>query len=263
MIDLHERLSEFSFGYGVTKEVEGLLATVGVHATPFFPNLKHENELGFDVGFKAKGAVIALQFKLGSELKKFRASSTMKVMPPLGRPFWRFFVDTGGDQFKMLREYEGKGAQVFYVAPRFTSWEEYDTAFYDGVVLDKSLIVTPNDIENKLFFSDPPAVIGVHRVVYDRSDSYVCSEPLQLDEIKKADLVEKIASKADSTRDLGTQLEEMFSARKAERSSQRRREDNILNSANSREIGLMNILALDALTHGAQLLFASKDGAKA
>ena len=30
MIDLHERLSEFSFGYGVSREVEGLLASVGL-----------------------------------------------------------------------------------------------------------------------------------------------------------------------------------------------------------------------------------------
>ncbi len=262
MIDLHERLSEFSFGYGITKEVEALLATVGVHATPFFPNLKHENELGFDVGFKAKGTVIALQFKLGSELKRFRASSTMKIMPPLDRPFWRFHLDTSGDQFKMLREYEGQGAQVYYVAPRFTSWREYDSAFYAGTVLDKSLIVTPKDIDAKLFFIDPTAASGVHRVVYDRSESYVCSEPLQLDEVKKADLVSKISYYADTTRELGSQLEAMFGARLSVRLSHRRREDDILKSASSRDVGIMNILALDALAHGAQLLFASRDHLK-
>jgi uncharacterized protein Ymh len=42
MIDLHERLSEFSYGYGVTREVEALLMSVGLHATPFLPSLLHE-----------------------------------------------------------------------------------------------------------------------------------------------------------------------------------------------------------------------------
>ena len=49
MINLHERLSEISSGYGVTREVKNLLAPIGLRATPFFPNLRQESELGFDV----------------------------------------------------------------------------------------------------------------------------------------------------------------------------------------------------------------------
>jgi hypothetical protein len=37
-VDLHQRLSEFSYGYGVTREVEQLLVSVGIHSTPFMPS---------------------------------------------------------------------------------------------------------------------------------------------------------------------------------------------------------------------------------
>ena len=50
-IDLHQRLSEFSYGYGVTREAERLLRSVGLRPTPFLPNLLHEAKLGFDVAF--------------------------------------------------------------------------------------------------------------------------------------------------------------------------------------------------------------------
>ena len=52
MINLHERLFEFAYGYGVTLEVENLLASNGLHATPFFPSLRQESKLGFDVVFE-------------------------------------------------------------------------------------------------------------------------------------------------------------------------------------------------------------------
>jgi hypothetical protein len=65
MFDLHERLSEFSFGYGATRETEKLLESVGLKIAPFLPNLIHEAELGFDVGFDRRGKVLLLQFKLG------------------------------------------------------------------------------------------------------------------------------------------------------------------------------------------------------
>ena len=60
MVDLHERLSEFSYGYGVTREVENLLASVGLNAVPFLPSLLQEATFGFDVGFK-KGAPLLIQ----------------------------------------------------------------------------------------------------------------------------------------------------------------------------------------------------------
>ena len=63
-IDLHERLSEFSYGYGVTREVERLLRSVGLRPTPFLPSLLEEAKLGFDVAFKRPGAALLLAWLL-------------------------------------------------------------------------------------------------------------------------------------------------------------------------------------------------------
>lgn len=60
MINLHERLSEFSYGFGVTREVQSQLEGIGLRPTPFMPNLLNEEELGFDVGFKDRGRVVVL-----------------------------------------------------------------------------------------------------------------------------------------------------------------------------------------------------------
>ena len=93
-VDLHNRLSEFSYGYGVTREVERLLAFTGLRTTPFLPSLLHEAVLGFDVKFDRPGAALLLQFKLGEALQRFRRDDISKPPPPLGKPFWRFSIDT-------------------------------------------------------------------------------------------------------------------------------------------------------------------------
>jgi hypothetical protein len=120
VIKLHERLSEFSYGYGVTNETRELLTTVGWHAVPFLPSLIHEKEVGFDVAFSKPGAVLTLQFKLGDQLGRFRRQYPAQPIPALERPFWRFPVHTGEQQFLRLWSFEVMGAEVYYVAPRFS-----------------------------------------------------------------------------------------------------------------------------------------------
>jgi hypothetical protein len=89
-IDLHERLSEFSYGYGITREVERELQSQGFSATPFLPSLLQEAKLGFDAGFKRVGAPLLLQFKLGQAMRRFVPAPR----PKLSRPFWRYTIDT-------------------------------------------------------------------------------------------------------------------------------------------------------------------------
>lgn len=145
VINLSERLSEFSYGYGVTREIEFLLRSVGCEATPFLPSLIHEEELGFDVGFSKPGKVVLAQFKLGQELKRFRLAAHETAVPALDHPFWQFRIDVAGHQFLRLIEFENNGAEVFYIAPRFATWRDYDTAFHNGTVLERSLDETVGD----------------------------------------------------------------------------------------------------------------------
>jgi hypothetical protein len=123
-VDLHEHLSEFSYGYGVTREVEGLLRSVGLRPTPFLPSLLQEAKLGFDVAFNRPGAALLLQFKLGKVVQHFRRTDCSKPAPALEKPFWRFDLNTAetDGQYDLLINSEQAGAEVYYVAPRFSYW---------------------------------------------------------------------------------------------------------------------------------------------
>jgi hypothetical protein len=197
MIDLHERLSEFSFGYGVSREVEELLASVGLHPTPFLPSLLHEGELGFDVKFEDRGRVVVLQFKLGEELGRFHRVTPAQSIPLLERPFWRYRIDTTGHQFRLLVDFESREADVYYVAPRFSTWQAYEIAFQERNVLDQSLMLKPSEISRGI--SAQGGVPGVHRIAYDRLRRYVCSEPTELNEQRPEVIAAEIAAKVRSS----------------------------------------------------------------
>lgn len=173
------------------------------------PSLLHEAELGFDVAFSGPGTVVVLQFKLGVELSRFRPSPPTQAIPLLERPFWRFPVDLNAPQIQRLVEFENARAEVYYVAPRFSSWAAYDRAFQDQVVLEKSLLVTPAEIARGAQAQSGPT--SVHRILYDRSRRYVCSEPTPIEEHKPRDLVERIGKRArDPNRSLEGQIAYLF-----------------------------------------------------
>lgn len=193
MIELHERLSEYSYGYGVTRETEILLEQSGMKAVPFMPNLIHEKKLGFDVGFNKPGAALMLQFKLGQSLQRFHNTSPTAPRPSLDTPFWRFSINTAeaDGQFETLLNAELDGAEVYYVAPRFSDWSDYGRHFETGEVLDNSVLIQPSVIRYAL--DDQGAADGPHRIVYDRTRVHVCSEPRRIKEIEAEDAVQQVS----------------------------------------------------------------------
>lgn len=188
-LDLRQRLSEFSYGYGITREVQANLESIGLRPVPFLPSLLHEAEIGCDVHFDRPGVALLIQFKLGQELKQFRRSDTSKPAPDLDKPFWRFEVDTAEEdgQYDLLLKAERAGAEVHYVAPRFADWDRYAAAFQSNEVLDNSLLIKPSEIDRKLHAQSEPD--GLHKVIYDTSRVYVCSTPKQVEESR----IEEIA----------------------------------------------------------------------
>ncbi len=188
-LDLRQRLSEFSYGYGVTREVQAALESIGLRPVPFLPSLLHEAEIGCDVHFAKPGLPLLLQFKLGHELRHFRRSDTSKPAPYLDKPFWRFEVETSevDGQYDLLLKAELSGAEVHYVAPRFADWDNYAAAFQSSDVLASSLLIAPSEIDRKLQAEGEPD--GLHKVVYDASRVYVCSEPRRV----KEERIEQIA----------------------------------------------------------------------
>jgi hypothetical protein len=184
MISLHDHLSEFSYGYGVTRETERLLASFGIVATPFQPNLVQEAQVGFDVAFHAPGLLLMLQFKLGQELRVFRRSHPSQPKPLLDRPFWRFGIDMDGHQFRRLLASEQGGAQVYYAAPRFSNWLRFNRHYQAGAILHHSLIAKPSDLA-----AAAGGASGKHRVLYDQTRRHILSDPHPFPEV----LPEKLA----------------------------------------------------------------------
>lgn len=255
MINLHERLSEFSYGYGVTREVDRLLAGRNLRATPFLPSLLHEAELGFDVAFAGPGQVVMLQFKLGQELSRFRRLDSADPIPALAKPFWRYQIDMAGHQFLRLAEYEAEGAEVFYVAPRFSSWSAYDLAFHSNQVLQRSLLLRPSEIA-----SGAGGTSGQHRIVYDQVRSYVCSKPRAVGEVRPEELVDRIDAQARSPqRSLTAQLERLATGERARETPQlsRPRQRDIRARARTPVDGLAAIIGTEAWLQGAQVLFVT------
>jgi hypothetical protein len=259
MINLHERLSEFSYGYGATQESEALLASVGLHATPFLPSLVHEKELAFDVGFKDRGRVLLLQFKLGQELSRFRRSDPWERIPQLERPFWRFWVDVDAHQFVRLMEFEDADADVYYVAPRFSHWADYERHFQDGEVLDNSLMLRPSEILRGIQSQRRKA--GVHRIVYDRSRRYLCSEPVLLREELPAQIAEHIAARIrHQETSLESQIQRLYERPRPEGGPGRfpaDRTEEVFGRATSDIDAMAAVVALEAWSQGAQMVFVT------
>jgi hypothetical protein len=126
-VELHERLSEFSYGYGVTREVEGKLRSQGFSATP------------------RVGTPLLLQFKLGQAMRRFVPAPRPRKLNQL---FWRYTINTAepDGQFELLLKGEKDGAEVYYFAPKFHDWEIYLEFFECKQILLKSLIIKPSEI---------------------------------------------------------------------------------------------------------------------
>lgn len=187
-VDLHQRFSEFSYGYGATREVEELLKSVGLKTTPFLPSLLHEAKLGFDVAFDKPGAALMLQFKLGQAMQRFVRKNPATARPKLDKRFWRFRVDTAEEngQYDLLLKAEHAGAEVYYVAPQFSDWQSYTLAFECEQILDQSLLLAPSKIDDKLTSQGDPD--GLHLIVYDTINTHVCSDPASVERTRSDQL---------------------------------------------------------------------------
>ncbi|WP_336743851.1 hypothetical protein [Aureimonas altamirensis] len=259
MIDLQERLSEFSYGFGATRETLVLMNSVGLSPTPFLPNLLHEKDIGFDVGFKDKGSIVILQFKLGHLLARFKRSSPSQSIPALDRPFWRFNIDTAAHQFLRLAEFEAAGAEVYYVAPKLSTWKQFEHAFQAAKVLERSVLIKPSEIAAGVSSHGHSA--GPHRIVYDQTRKYVCSEPSKLPGHRPEEFVAEVAAKV---RESGTSLEHSI-----EMLYERARDDRVTGAlvdtrelliferAKDRVSGMAAVIGLEAWSQGAQVLFVT------
>ena len=141
---MEARLTEFSYGYCVTEELANQ-GGPGFKAAPYFPSLYSEGKEGggFDVQI---GNALFLQFKLSDELTRRSAKETqLGLLEPTFFRFWLHRRDRS-EQHKMLIELEGKGNQVFYIAPEFADISSLDQAYNGSGVVTQSAMFSPSEI---------------------------------------------------------------------------------------------------------------------
>ena len=87
--------SEFSFGYAFTENLIRSTSS-GAAIAPYFPNLRDEGSLGYDVDIRLPGRPLFLQFKLPDRTIKnnvrARPGAVIATAPkPITSPIWRCF----------------------------------------------------------------------------------------------------------------------------------------------------------------------------
>lgn len=167
--------SEFSFGYAAIREAESSLTAVyRAKGAPVLPSLQMEEQLGYDVEIAMVEYALFLQFKRPTYVSRRHPNSP--TWDHVGHRHYRIAIRTGEHQHQRLLELEqqlasrGRAGNVYYVAPRFHEQEDFDAAYLDGMVLDRSVIEPPSE------FGDDGAI---HHHVTDITTgvSQVLSEP--------------------------------------------------------------------------------------
>lgn len=167
--------SEFSFGYAAIREAESTLTAVyGAAGAPVLPSLQLEEKRGWDAKVPTLDYALFMQFKRPTFVSRRHPSSP--TWDQVGNPHYRVAIHTGEHQHQRLLELENElssdalAANVYYVAPRFHLQADFDAAYLNGSVLDRSVIEPPSE------FGDDGTV---HHHVTDATTlaSQVLSEP--------------------------------------------------------------------------------------
>ena len=140
--------SEFSFGFAFTHEYVN--RNPGLKAAPELPSLIKEAESGHDLKLPYQGHPKYFQFKLSTYLQRttaihwndhscphYRVRLTTRPRP--NRP-------KGTDQHSRLKSLAQSVDDVFYIAPRFHSEDEFNHLFLQGNVTDNSLWAPLKDL---------------------------------------------------------------------------------------------------------------------
>lgn len=183
--------SEFSFAYTLTKElIEYKWRANQVVPPPFFPTMREEGHLGYDVRLGPPGDFIFLQFKLCDGMVRQTAKELAVEQLGFQLPFLRMKLMPRAisPQHERLVRLAETGERVFYAAPGFYEYEDFADHFQTGRILENSVFIDPSDI-GLLPGSEQ------HFVSFDIGATYgwVLSDPFKLERILgRSELVENI-----------------------------------------------------------------------
>lgn len=144
---MKSEFSEFSYGYAIVDELLNWRG-IGLRTFPFFPSLREEAKLGYDVRLDRPGAPIFLQFKLSDGMERNTAAEIQKHALPLTLPIYRMHLIRAdrSKQHSLLVSLNRRQRYVYYVAPRFHRGNEFGRHYLSHDVVDNSIFISPRDI---------------------------------------------------------------------------------------------------------------------
>jgi hypothetical protein len=139
------KFSEFQFAYSVTRELESEVFTNA--AVPHFPSQNQEGYLGYDLNFSNGVSSLFIQYKRSKRLDDGRAID--EQWDTYGEQFFRFKVRTSDngsepEQHKLLTR-RARERPVYYVAPEFIKWADYQQYARDSNILAHSAFIDCED----------------------------------------------------------------------------------------------------------------------
>ena len=177
---LRPLFSEFSYGFGISREIQ-LLAERYTTAYPIFPSLL--NEKGWDVKFRFRGFSLFLQFKRSEYMNRTNA----REWAYFNQPYYRFPVYSFQEspQHNCLVDLASKQQNVYYCAPLFHADRDFNRFYMTKRILERSVWVSTQDL---------PHVRGRqhHRISYisthgifqsERKELHIVSAEKQVNEL--------------------------------------------------------------------------------
>lgn len=212
-------ISEFSYGFALTHELVQAMGTLS--AAPIFPSLIDEGTAGggYDVKLEQPGLPLFIQFKRSVCITR-SSGREIKNGANLATPYYRFAVTASADsdQHDMLLGWDIAPNEVFYAAPMFHTKPEFDDAFLNGEVRQRSFFVRPRVIGR---FGDGKT----HHVSFDGKKCYRMSEPFEIEAMGVADLERHFRAKlGEEKQPLEKQLPDILGRARNVRTAIRKRE---------------------------------------
>ena len=133
-------ISEFTFGYAFLYEQTQTNWT-NLRAAPVLPNLRQEQEEGWDAYLPANGIDYYYQFKLSDYLS--RANATFIRDDTYDGAYYRIalYRKDNNRQHQRLRDHSRANPNTYYVAPEFNRVDDFHTAFLANQITNNSRII--------------------------------------------------------------------------------------------------------------------------
>ncbi len=142
---MEPNITEFSYGYALTEELIRWNGNIFA-AAPYFPNLRQEGQLGYDVRLDKPGYPIFLQFKLSHYMKRANAREISQYnLFPEGTRFYRMYLRPRAvsKQHQRLFALGEREHYVYYASPAFHEQFELNNAYLNHEVRTRSVFIRP------------------------------------------------------------------------------------------------------------------------